>query len=873
MTVALVIVSHSAQLASGVAELARQTTKGAVPIIPTGGVGQVDDSNGDILGTSADVILAAIQSVAGPDGVLVLFDMGSALLSTEMALELLDEQQRATVVLTYAPLVEGTIAAAVEASLGRSLTDVKRAAEQTAQVEQLRKLKPITQDETIAEQTAQPETIPMVGEVHEISLTLRNPAGLHMRPASLFVQTAARFRATIHVQTRGKQADATSIMSVLSLGARQGDTIVLRATGADAQAALAEMITLVHADFYETPSAPSTANSVSQSSLATATSTPQQPNTWQGISASAGVAIGPAFLYTSTVLDLSTVQQRTIAATSIATEQQRLQEALQAAAHELDSLAQHLQNRAGKAEAAIFVAQALIVRDPALHETATHLIEDQHLDASSALTLAAEQYASQLAKLDNPVLAARAADVRDATSRAVQRLGGPHAVQQDLSSLSKPIILVARDLTPSDTAQLHPEIVLGICTTQGGATSHAAILARALGIPAIAGLDESLLERIHSNDELGLDADAGLLYLHPSDELRNTLTQRITERRQQQSALKAAAQSNMAPLTIEGRRILLRANVGSEAEAEAARLWGAEGIGLLRTEFLFAGATTLPDEQEQRTHYTRVFQAFRGDREASTVGPIVVRTLDAGADKPLPALQQIIGTTTEANPALGLRGIRIHLAHQHLLKQQLRALLLAASDTGVELHIMFPMMSTVEELRTIRTLFTDVQAELTQRQALTPPASSHIPLGIMIEVPAAAVMTTELAELADFFSIGANDLLQYTLAADRTNTAVATLYNPMQPALLRLIQQIANAGHRAGKPVAVCGEIASDPHLAPLLVALGVDELSMTPTALPAIRTALTGRTAQELAVLAERAVNAKTVAEVEAICAAKWLT
>ncbi len=270
MTVALIIVSHSTQLASGVAELACQTTKGAVPIAPAGGIGQGDDNSGAILGTSADVILAAIQAVAGPDGVLVLFDMGSALQSAEMALEMLDEQQRATVMLTYAPLVEGTIAAAVEASLGRSLTDVKRAAEQTAQVEQLRKLKPITQ--TIAEQAQHSEVTPVSGEVHEASLTLHNPAGLHMRPASLFVQTAARFRASIHVQAHGKQADATSIMSVLSLNARQGDTIVLRATGADAQAALAEMATLVHANFYETPSSLSTESSVSKPSLATAVS-------------------------------------------------------------------------------------------------------------------------------------------------------------------------------------------------------------------------------------------------------------------------------------------------------------------------------------------------------------------------------------------------------------------------------------------------------------------------------------------------------------------------------------------------------------------------------------------------------------------------
>ncbi|HET9920825.1 MAG TPA: putative PEP-binding protein, partial [Ktedonobacteraceae bacterium] len=242
-------------------------------------------------------------------------------------------------------------------------------------------------------------------------------------------------------------------------------------------------------------------------------------------------------------------------------------------------------------------------------------------------------------------------------------------------------------------------------------------------------------------------------------------------------------------------------------------------------------------------------------------GPVVVRTLDAGADKPMPALQSILGPGTEANPALGLRGIRIHLAHPQLLEQQVSALLRAAAETGIELHIMFPMISTVEEVRAVHAIF-DRVCERLQQQGVALPA--HVPLGIMVEVPSAALLAPELAELVDFFSIGANDLLQYTLASDRTNTTVSYLYQAMQPAVLRLIRLIAEAGRKAGKPVAVCGEIASDARLAPLLIALGVDELSMTPTALPTVRAALTRRTGQELTALAERVRPLKTVAEVE---------
>lgn len=862
MTVGLVIVSHSAQLAAGVAELAGQMVQGNVPIAAAGG-----GPDGE-LGTSTDKILAAIQSLGNPDGVLILLDLGSAILSTEMALEMLDDEQRKRVRISFAPLVEGAVIAALEATLGHSLAQVQQAAENTASSTQLQQLKPLSQsEETSAPEAVTPQSAPPVAaKTAEASLVLSNPTGLHARPASLFVQTAAKFQSTIEVWKGGKQVSASTIMGVLSLDARNGDTITIRARGADAGDAIEALSELVHANFYEAPAEADTSGTVSQPPVSPkfvreVAAAPVVPHgSWRGVTTSAGAASGPAFLYTSDSLTLSAVERRSIAEPEVEAEQKKLREAMATAAQELKTLAIDLQSSVGESQAAIFEAQALMLDDPELLESALQGIADQHIDAASALAEAGEQQAAILAGLDNTLLAARAVDVRDAVSRALRHLRPSAARSQDLSTLTRPSILVARDLTPSDTAQLHPSTILGICTTLGGPTAHAAILARALGIPAIAGLDEAVLEVIHAGDELGLDADAGLLYHQPSEEVRARLTQRVLERQRQQAALKAAAQQAQSSLVVQGRNIHIEANIGTEAEAEAARQWGAEGVGLLRTEFLFASASTLPDEQEQRQMYAKVFRAFYGNT-AGRRWPIVVRTLDVGADKPMPALNPVLGTMEEENPALGLRGIRISLAHEFLLEQQLGAMLLAAADTKANLHVMFPMITTLEELNAARSVFDRVYDRLKNQQVDLP---EHVAVGIMVEVPAAAVMASELAARADFFSIGSNDLLQYVLAGDRTNAALSGLYNPMQPAVLRLIGQVAEAGRRAGKPVAVCGEMAGDVRLAPILVGLGVDELSMTPTSIPQVRTALSRWTDEELTAIAAKVRQAKTVAEVE---------
>jgi phosphocarrier protein FPr len=866
MTVGLVIVAHSAQLAAGVVELAGQMTQGKTPMAAAGGA--VDD----VLGTSADKILAAIQSVDGPDGVLVLLDLGSAILSTEMALEMLSDEQRERVRLSYAPLVEGAVAAALEASLGRTLVQVQQVAEKTANVDQLQMLKPLTPAEPLPEEVLAPpeSTSPGETEALRVQLTLANPTGLHARPASLFVQTAARYQANIRASGHGKETDAISIFGVLSLGMRKGDTITISASGKDAEAAIDALSELVRVNFYEPApeselqKAPQSATTVG-ADLANAPpdDRPQLPGEpWRGITTSAGVAVGPALLYTSGVIALHAVARHPISSNQIAAEQERLRGALNAAAEELHVLAQSLQSSIGQDQAAIFDAQALMLRDPSLLDSTFHIIESEHMSAAGALAEAGERYAATLETIDDPLIAGRAADMRDAVSRAVEKLGDRLAPKQDLGSMKQPVILIARDLTPSDTAQLRPELVLGICTVLGGPTAHAAILARALGIPAIAGLNDAILQVIHNGDALGLDADNSLLYQHPTPEILAQLSKRLADLQLQRAALKAAAQQEQAPIVFNGRQIQLLANVGSEAEAEAARQWNAQGIGLLRTEFLYARATALPDEEEQRQLYAKVFRAFNGDTTPQR-RPVVVRTLDAGADKPMAALDSILGQMVEENPALGLRGIRIHLAHQALLEQQLAAFLLAAADTGTQLHIMFPMITTVEELQVARSIFDRVYSRLQSKQVALP---SQVLIGIMVEVPAAVVMASELAVYADFFSIGSNDLTQYTLACDRTNASVSDLYNPMQPAVLRLIHQVAIAGKNAGKPVAVCGEAAGDVRLAPILVALGVEELSMTPTALPQVRNELARWSPQELSALAERVLHLKTVSEVRQV-------
>lgn len=576
---------------------------------------------------------------------------------------------------------------------------------------------------------------------------------------------------------------------------------------------------------------------------------------------SPGVAIGPARLFKSANLEPGPPKINPV---EVETEQQRLHEALTVSINELQDLIVHVAHTVGRNEADIFEAQQLILQDPELLEETTELIARQHYSASAAIQQAAQHQAQELEALENELLAARAADIRDVAVRVMRHLQGLAVENDHPGKDSTPALIVAHDLTPSDTANLDPAMILGICTVMGGPTTHAAIIARALEIPAVAGLDPRLLETVDDGQQIAIDGSQGLIYLQLDEteqaELHSGMLQQQQARDLDRSLNKTLWRTRPGS-TADGHEVQIFANVGDVESARAAAELGAEGIGLLRTEFLFGGRPVFPGEPEQVESYTAVFCAFADG--ASGGRTIVVRTLDAGADKPFPALEPLIGALQESNPALGLRGARIHLAHEELLRQQLRALLRAGVETGIQLHIMFPMIATLEEVRRLRAIYTTVQHELIDEGVVI---SERTQLGIMIETPAAALMADVLVREVDFFSIGANDLYQYTMAADRTNTRVTGMFGMLEPAVWRCIERVVRTGVEHGKLVALCGEFAADPRIGPLLAGLGVQELSMSPHAIINVKAALHKHTLEYWRHLSLELLKAETAGEMQTI-------
>jgi phosphoenolpyruvate-protein phosphotransferase len=582
---------------------------------------------------------------------------------------------------------------------------------------------------------------------------------------------------------------------------------------------------------------------------------------WLALPVSPGCALGPVRLLNRARCGPFPTM---ITATQLATEQSQLQTALALASDELDELHRQMTLTLGTAEAEIFTAQKLFLHDPELMEMVEQLMTAQHLSAAAAWQQAIEEQSAALAALRDSTLAARAADVRDLGHRVLQHLQGAPGESPQERSGEQPAIIVARDLTPSQTAELDPALILGICTVEGGPTTHAAIIARALEIPAVSGLDATAFDTLQAGQELAIDGTHGLVYPRPQGDERARL--QTTMLSEQRARLRRRERSgvywrNRPGSTADGQRVPVYANVGDAAGALEAAQHGAEGIGLLRTEFLFGQRAVFPDEQEQLAVYVEVFRAFAN--HALFQKTIVTRTLDAGADKPFPALEPLLGKWKETNPALGLRGARIHLLHQDLLSQQLRALLQAAGLTGIHLHIMFPMIATVEETRTLKLVLAKCREELLSAGLAIP---QDIRVGIMIETPSAVWMADALAREVDFFSLGANDLFQYTLAADRTNSRVMGLFGSLEPALWRSIAHVVQAGRVGGCAIAVCGELAADPRYGPLLAGLGVQELSVSPPALARVKEALGQRSLADWQTMARTLLHATTAAEIDGL-------
>jgi phosphotransferase system enzyme I (PtsI) len=528
--------------------------------------------------------------------------------------------------------------------------------------------------------------------------------------------------------------------------------------------------------------------------------------TYKGIPASPGIAIGPAFCFQEA--DLS-FDRETIEA--IEPELERFEKARTLAGEQIVTIKEKALAEASEDEAAIFDAHTLFLQDPALIDAIREGIQGC-INAEAAVFDAVEMQANALEAMEDEYFSARAADVRDVGQRLLRILLG--VSEMDLSSLQKPSIILAKDLTPSDTVRLEKKLVLGFLTALGGPTSHTAILAKALDLPAVVGAGETILG-IEHNTILAIDGSTGEVNAKPDE---NTLAEFKRRAKTYQAESEAAlAKAHEAAITQDGIPVEVVANVGNPEDTQQALDRGAEGIGLLRTEFLYMERPTAPDEEEQLTAYDTILDLME-ER------PVVVRTLDVGGDKAIPYLD--LGV--EANPFLGWRAIRMTLDQPEFFKIQLRALLRASP--GHDVRIMFPMVATLEELRNARALLSEARQEVL---AAGHAIAEKIQIGIMVEVPSVAVLADRFAREVDFFSIGTNDLTQYTMAAERTNEKVAYLGDACHPAVLRQIQRVIQAAHKEGIWVGLCGELAGDADAIPILLGLGLDEFSMAPASIP----------------------------------------
>ena len=548
----------------------------------------------------------------------------------------------------------------------------------------------------------------------------------------------------------------------------------------------------------------------------------------QGIGVSPGAVSGLVYL-----MAVATPAERK--AGSPLQEQRAYQRASQESVRQLEGLAAELRSGGLEEQAGILDAQMLMLNDPGWIEMVTQGMA-QGAPAEHAVRAAGEAFAGMFEAMDDPYLAARAADVRDIANRLEGALGE----KAPMPPLTRPSVIVAQEITPSQTVSLDRALVLGFATDTGSATAHTAILARALNIPAVVGVS-GLSLRVRSGQEIALDGESGAVILDPSVEQRQQYAGRAAALARRRTQLRSIR--NQPAETRDGQRLVLAANIGSPDDMAAAHEAGAEGVGLFRTEFLFADRPRMPSEEEQVEAYRSVLAAMPEHR-------VIIRTLDIGGDKPLPYLPPI----AESNPFLGQRGIRYTLAHPQLMRTQLRALL-RASPAG-RLAIMLPMVSELSQVHDSTALLEELQAEV----------GGAAELGIMIEVPAAALQAAQFARHVAFLSVGSNDLTQYTLAVDRGNPQVASLYRPLHPALIRLLGQTSRGAQQHGRWTGICGELAGDLLAIPLLIGLGFQELSMSPGRIPEARARIRSLDAARCRELAAQALECETADEVEAL-------
>ncbi len=556
-----------------------------------------------------------------------------------------------------------------------------------------------------------------------------------------------------------------------------------------------------------------------------------------GIAASSDIAIAKAYLLVEPdlIFAIKTIEDHE-------QEIERFLAAIAASGSELENIQEQTKVKFGEDKAAIFEAHLLVLNDPDLLTAVADMIQSQKVNAEYALQSTADMFINMFERMDNEYLRERAADVRDVTKRVLSHLLGVELVNP--SMISEEVIIVAKDLTPSETAQLNRRFVKGFTTDNGGRTSHSAIMARTLEIPAVVGTKEAT-KRINHGDLLIIDGISGEVIINPTEAIIAQYKRKKAEFEAQKGEW--AKLVNEKTMSADGHPVELAANIGTPNDVKGVIDNGGEGVGLYRTEFLYMGRDQLPTEEEQIEAYKAVLEGMNGKS-------VVVRTLDIGGDKELPYLK----LRKEMNPFLGFRGIRLCLEEKGIFHNQLRALL--RSSTAGNLKIMFPMIATLEEFRQAKAIFEEEKEKLSLEGIAY---SDSIELGIMVEIPSTAILADQFAKEVDFFSIGTNDLIQYTMAADRMNEQVSYLYQPYSPPILRLVKMVIDAAHREGKWTGMCGEMAGDETAIPILLGLGLDEFSMSATSILKARSLIKRLNKSEMETLAQNVLTMSTTTEV----------
>jgi phosphoenolpyruvate-protein phosphotransferase len=657
--------------------------------------------------------------------------------------------------------------------------------------------------------------------------TITNETGLHARPSALIASVAKKFQSNIKIikYPSENSANAKSVVGIMGLEIQMNQNIIVEAKGSDAKVAIEHISEILEIGFHEheEKSTPIKTKVI----LAD-----EDENTLAGIPASPGLAVGNIFQIASSEIEVEDINSEP------SVEKPKLEKALNEAIAELDSLRSKLTKEGNAERAAIFGAHLELLDDPDLIEECMNIIETKK-SAAFAWKVSYLSHANRLTQLTNELFAARATDLKDVGRRVLKILVG--AVDQKID-FPEDAILIAESLTPSDTANLDKSKVLGFATTTGGATSHVAILARSLGIPAIAGINAKALD-LQAGTQVILDGDSGVIKLNISEsDIALIKSKQEAYDKEKTQALEKAFD---VAKTTDGLEIEVAANIAGPSDAADALSLGCDGVGLLRSEFLFLERKSAPTEADQLQTYQKIAHALTDEKSARK---FIIRTLDVGGDKPLAYMP----IPEEENPFLGERGIRVSLNNPEIFREQLRAILRVKPIEQV--RIMFPMISTITELKEAKKILKEEQDKLGVKK---------IEVGIMIEVPSAALMAEQLAAEVDFFSIGANDLTQYTLAMDRGHHKLAALADGLHPSILRLIKMTCDGAKKHGKWVGVCGGIASDLPAVPILIGLGVTELSVSVPVLPMVKAQVRKISHKDCSELAQKALNLETGKEV----------